>query len=120
MALLSTAFGLSDHHLLDHIFTGCDETDDGYIGFAQFASALSVIFRGDREEITRFWFKMYDSDHDNYISRSEFEELLHDVSAGSKVGFNKAAGVAFRFPSITAESFLKDNVEYLDFQVSAS
>ena len=112
---------MSDHHLLDHIFTGCDETDDGYISFSQFATALSVIFRGDREEITRFWFKMYDKDHDDYISKDEFEELLHDVSAGSKEGFNVAAGLAFHSPPEAAEAFFKGKeVECLNFQARSA
>mmetsp|Transcript_16349 Transcript_16349/g.38821 ORF Transcript_16349/g.38821 Transcript_16349/m.38821 type:complete len:753 (-) Transcript_16349:799-3057(-) len=110
------AFGMSDHQLLDHIFSGCDETDDGYIGFSQFVSALSTIFRGDRDEIISFWFKMYDKDHDGFMSREEFAELLHDVSSASKNSLNLAANSAFQASAVEIDKLMGPGTERLRLQ----
>lgn len=115
-----TAFGMSDHFLLDHIFTGCDETDDGYIGFAQFVQALSTIFRGNLDEVVSFWFRMYDKNHDGLLTKDEFNEMLHDVAAASKEQFEQAAVGAFHAPPKTAETLMGPNVECLDFQVGCA
>eukprot|EP00193_Tetraselmis_chui_P011665 CAMPEP_0177786974 /NCGR_PEP_ID=MMETSP0491_2-20121128/21218_1 /TAXON_ID=63592 /ORGANISM="Tetraselmis chuii, Strain PLY429" /LENGTH=905 /DNA_ID=CAMNT_0019308239 /DNA_START=168 /DNA_END=2886 /DNA_ORIENTATION=- len=100
--------------LLEHIFTGVDDTDDGYINFSQFAMLLSIIFRGDNDEIIDFWFKMYDKDHDGLITKAEFDELLHDVAAGSKEELNAAADATFLEYSV--DDVLGHGVQYIDFQ----
>eukprot|EP00873_Tetraselmis_striata_P023795 jgi/Tetstr1/444059/TSEL_031997.t1 len=114
ISAMGHAFGLSDHELLEHIFTGVDDANDGYINFSQFATLLSVIFRGDNDEIVELWFRMYDTDHDGLITKHDFEELLHDVAAGSKDQFNSAAIAAFM--EYSADGVLGEGIEYIDFQ----
>jgi Ca2+-binding EF-hand superfamily protein len=46
-----------------------DENNNGYLNFRQFVCALSTVFRGDKDDILDFWFKMYDSDRDGYLSK---------------------------------------------------
>lgn len=84
-------------------------------GGGQFATLLSVIFRGDNDEIVELWFRMYDTDHDGLITKHDFEELLHDVAAGSKDQFNSAAIAAFM--EYSADGVLGEGIEYIDFQV---
>mmetsp|Transcript_30069 Transcript_30069/g.84867 ORF Transcript_30069/g.84867 Transcript_30069/m.84867 type:complete len:914 (-) Transcript_30069:527-3268(-) len=118
LSSMGHAFGMTDHELLDHIFNGCDDGDDGYISFAQFAQTLSVIFRGDREEIVTFWFKMYDTDHDGFMTRTEFAKLLHDVAeTSSKDQFSQAAESAFHKPmSKSVSDLLSPDTDGITFQ----
>eukprot|EP00241_Pyramimonas_parkeae_P004345 CAMPEP_0114260004 /NCGR_PEP_ID=MMETSP0058-20121206/20213_1 /TAXON_ID=36894 /ORGANISM="Pyramimonas parkeae, CCMP726" /LENGTH=885 /DNA_ID=CAMNT_0001375125 /DNA_START=134 /DNA_END=2791 /DNA_ORIENTATION=+ len=75
------AFGIADNEMMEHIFDACDETGEGTINFRHFVSCLSTIFRGTWEEVMDFWFRMYDTNRDGMLTKSEFEELLSDVSS---------------------------------------
>lgn len=65
----SAAFGTTERELLVHIYGAMDEHDRGYVSFKQFVCALSTVFRGDKDDILEFWFRMYDSDHDGLLTK---------------------------------------------------
>lgn len=46
-----------------------DYSNRGWVSFSQFACALSTIYRGDKEDILAFWFKMYDRDRDGFLDK---------------------------------------------------
>lgn len=46
-----------------------DQSNRGWISFSDFVSALSTIYRGDKDDVLAFWFKMYDSDRDGFLDR---------------------------------------------------
>jgi hypothetical protein len=52
------AFGTDEQRLLQAIYTAMDIGSDGCVTFAQFATALSTIYRGDKDDILAFWFSM--------------------------------------------------------------
>lgn len=60
--LAPPAFGSLDQRLLQHIYTAMDESGRGWVSFRQFACALSTVFRGEKEDVLDFWFRMYDTD----------------------------------------------------------
>jgi Ca2+-binding EF-hand superfamily protein len=46
-----------------------DEHGQGWVSFKQLACALSTVFRGDKDDILDFWFRMYDTDKDGFLTR---------------------------------------------------
>lgn len=53
-----TAFGTNEQRLLQAIYAAMDDSNNGWISFPQFVSALSTIYRGDKDDVLSFWFKM--------------------------------------------------------------
>lgn len=86
------AFPEADDDLLENIFTAIDQKKRGQINIKQLICALSTIFRGEKEDMIDFWFKMYDGDHDGCLEKREFAQMLQDVNnagaAQSWLGFN--------------------------------
>lgn len=56
--LTPTAFGTNEQRLLQAIYAAMDDSNNGWISFSQFVSALSTIYRGDKDDVLSFWFKM--------------------------------------------------------------
>jgi Ca2+-binding EF-hand superfamily protein len=56
--LAYTAFGTNEQRLLQAIYAAMDDGNEGWISFSQFVSALSTIYRGDKDDVLSFWFKM--------------------------------------------------------------
>jgi Ca2+-binding EF-hand superfamily protein len=48
----------NQQRLLQAIYTAMDDSNRGWISFSQFVSALSTIYRGDKDDVLSFWFKM--------------------------------------------------------------
>lgn len=80
------AFPEAEDELLENIFTAIDHKNRGWISIKQMICALSTIFRGEKEDILDFWFKMYDGDHDGCLERHEFAQMLQDVNNAGGVG----------------------------------
>ncbi|CAD7703412.1 unnamed protein product [Ostreobium quekettii] len=78
--MVTHVFGEVDEDLYDSLFTAMDEDCTGRIDLKQIICALSTIFRGQKEEMLNFWFKMYDGDHDGLLAKPEFEQMLRDVN----------------------------------------
>lgn len=60
---MCAAFGVmsnetNDERLLQAIYAAMDDSNRGWISFSQFVSALSTIYRGDKDDVLAFWFKM--------------------------------------------------------------
>jgi len=67
--LYASAFGTNEQRLLQAIYAAMDDTNRGWISFSQFVTALSTIYRGDKDDVLAFWFKMYDADRDGFLDR---------------------------------------------------
>ncbi|KAF6255167.1 hypothetical protein COO60DRAFT_246764 [Scenedesmus sp. NREL 46B-D3] len=77
---LGAAFCTSDTQLLQAMYAAMDDSNRGWISFSQFACALSTLYRGDKDDILTFWFRMYDRDRDGFLDKEDFERLLQDVN----------------------------------------
>ncbi|WIA37314.1 hypothetical protein OEZ86_014249 [Tetradesmus obliquus] len=77
---LGAAFCTSDTRLLQAMYAAMDDSSRGWISFSQFACALSTLYRGDKDDILSFWFRMYDRDRDGFLDKEDFERLLQDVN----------------------------------------
>ncbi|KAI9472185.1 MAG: hypothetical protein EXX96DRAFT_489501, partial [Benjaminiella poitrasii] len=75
------------------------------IDFAAFVDGLSIFMKGDSEEKLSLSFKLYDVDHDGYLTRNELEKVLIKLSG------------TFSAEDRTAE--IKDRVNFMfkDFDV---
>lgn len=65
----ASAFGTNEQRLLQAIYAAMDDTNRGWVSFSQFVTALSTIYRGDKDDVLAFWFKMYDTDRDGFLDR---------------------------------------------------
>jgi hypothetical protein len=63
------AFCTSDNALLQAMYAAMDDSNRGWISFSQFACALSTLYRGDKDDILTFWFRMYDRDRDGFLDK---------------------------------------------------
>lgn len=63
------AFGTSEQRLLQAIYIAMDDGNRGWVSFSQFATALSTFYRGDKDDVLSFWFRMYDRDRDGLLDR---------------------------------------------------
>jgi Ca2+-binding EF-hand superfamily protein len=68
-AFVPAAFCTSDSRLLQAMYAAMDDSNRGWISFSQFACALSTLYRGDKDDILTFWFRMYDRDRDGFLDK---------------------------------------------------
>ena len=69
--------------LVDQIFKFYDRNNDGYINFPEFTRGLSILTKGTQKEKTKYFFKAYDVDGDNFISKNDLLQILqahHQIS----------------------------------------
>lgn len=69
--------------LIDQVFHFYDRNNDGYISFPEFTKGLSILTRGTHKEKAKYFFKAYDIDSDNYISKEDLLKVLqahHQIS----------------------------------------
>lgn len=69
--------------LIDQIFKFYDRNNDGFISFPEFTKGLSILTRGTHKEKAKYFFKAYDIDSDNYISKEDLLKVLqahHQIS----------------------------------------
>lgn len=58
------------------IFAAFDENRDSHIDFKEMACGISAATRGPLTERQKFCFKVFDSDHDGYLSPSEMQHMV--------------------------------------------
>ena len=69
--------------LVDQLFLFYDRNKDGYISFPEFTRGLSILTRGSQKEKSKHFFKAYDIDGDNFISKDDMLKVLqahHQIS----------------------------------------
>lgn len=90
----------------DRLFCQFDVKGNGLIDFDEFVTALAVCSRGTFDEKIHFIFNMYDTSHDNTVSKEELTTLLNHVPK-SVLGINRmtrAASTILRDPNKSSES----------------
>lgn len=78
---MGLTFGGRSSTALNNIFTAMDSDGNGTINFKEFALALSAVYRGSKEDVYRFWFKMYDKDKNDLLDANELEDLFQEISS---------------------------------------
>ncbi|CAG7820407.1 unnamed protein product [Allacma fusca] len=69
--LLFQALEISDTFILDRIFRVVDQDDNGVVKGDEFVRCLSVMMRGNLEELTSFCYDVYDVNGDRSLAREE-------------------------------------------------
>ncbi|XP_077995197.1 ubiquitin carboxyl-terminal hydrolase 32-like isoform X2 [Glandiceps talaboti] len=63
-------------NLCEGLFFAFDENRDNHIDFKEMACGLSACCRGPVAERQKFCFKIFDKDHDGFLSRKELEDMV--------------------------------------------
>lgn len=72
----------------ERLFVQFDVKKTGYIDIDDFVSNLAQVCRGSMEDKMRFLFNMYDTSHDNTVSKQELTTLLNQVPKHILVGYS--------------------------------
>jgi len=66
---------------LERLYHAFDVDNNKTIDFQEFVDGLSVFMKGTSEEKLELSFKLYDVDHDGYLTQPELEKVLTKLAA---------------------------------------
>lgn len=70
----------NDDAFLDQLYSAFNSDNNKAIDFSEFVDGLSVFMKGSPEEKLSLSFKLYDVNHDGYLTRSELEKVMLKLS----------------------------------------
>ncbi|OAD79299.1 hypothetical protein PHYBLDRAFT_157210 [Phycomyces blakesleeanus NRRL 1555(-)] len=70
----------SDDVFLKRLYAAFDVNNNQSLDFGEFVDGLSVFMKGTADEKMALSFKLYDIDHDGYLTRSELERVMLQLS----------------------------------------
>ena len=76
---LMECFGMNEDLMMDRMFTFFDKKIDGTVTREEWVVGLSVVLRGDLDELTAYAFFVYDLNQDGLISKEEMWCMLKDA-----------------------------------------
>ncbi|CAO3672433.1 unnamed protein product [Umbelopsis vinacea] len=69
-----------DDVFLNRLYAAFDVDNNKQIDFREFVDGLSVFMKGTPEEKLELSFKLYDMDHDGYLTQAELERVMTQLS----------------------------------------
>ena len=72
-------FAMNEDLMMDRIFTFFDKKIDGTVTREEWVIGLSVVLRGELDELIAFAFFVYDLNQDGLISKEEMWCMLKDA-----------------------------------------
>ncbi|KAJ2958409.1 hypothetical protein NQZ79_g6017 [Umbelopsis isabellina] len=69
-----------DDVFFNRLYAAFDVENSKHIGFREFVDGLSVFMKGTPEEKLELSFKLYDMDHDGYLTQAELERVMTQLS----------------------------------------
>ncbi|XP_039263498.1 calsenilin-like isoform X4 [Styela clava] len=79
-SIYSQFFPSGDSNMYAHyLFNAFDDNQEGYICFEDFVMSLSSLLRGKFEEKLQWIFKLYDINHDGFITKEEMQDIVKSV-----------------------------------------
>jgi len=82
--ILHVTFDITDDIMLDLVFHAFDRDSDGYVDSLEWVKGLSVMLRGDIQQLIDFVYFVYDMNGDRSLAR---EELSHCLKGCLFVGY---------------------------------
>ena len=76
---LMDVFAMNEDLMMDRIFTFFDKKIDGTVTREEWVIGLSVVLRGELDELIAFAFFVYDLNQDGLISKEEMWCMLKDA-----------------------------------------
>ncbi|KAG0171537.1 hypothetical protein DFQ28_000866 [Apophysomyces sp. BC1034] len=70
----------NDEVFLKRLYAAFDVHNNKSIDFGEFVDGLSVFMKGNPDEKLALSFKLYDADHDNYLTKTELERVMLQLS----------------------------------------
>ncbi|XP_060920041.1 guanylyl cyclase-activating protein 2-like [Labrus mixtus] len=68
--------GTPESDYMDNIFRAFDMNNDNTMDFIEYVAALNLVLRGKLEDKLRWSFKVFDSDDNGYLDRSELRKIV--------------------------------------------
>nr|CAB3258021.1 calsenilin [Phallusia mammillata] len=62
-----------------HVFRAFDQQEEGYVNFEEFAIGLSSLLRGSLADRLHWTFRLYDINHDGFITKEEMIDILKSI-----------------------------------------
>ncbi|KAI8878692.1 EF-hand [Backusella circina FSU 941] len=73
----------NDDYFLEQLYSAFNPDNNKAIEFSEFVDGLSVFVKGNPEEKLSLSFKLYDVNHDGYLTREELERVMLKLSETS-------------------------------------
>ncbi|KAM7433841.1 Transcription elongation factorSPT6 [Porites harrisoni] len=103
------------------LFKAFDENCDGHIDFRELACGISKCCRGSNAERQKFCFRVFDTDGDGFLSRSEIEVMckaLIDIRKENNVGEKDSSAIWDKDVPLMANEILNDCNQEENGQIS--
>lgn len=84
--LFGVRCGTPESDYMDNIFRAFDMNRDNTMDFIEYVAALNLVLRGKLEDKLRWSFKVFDSDNNERLDRSELRkivEIIYKIKKGS-------------------------------------
>jgi nitrate/nitrite transporter NarK/Ca2+-binding EF-hand superfamily protein len=109
---LIRASGISSQKLIDRIWAAMDADSNGSVRVFELISTISVLLRGTLDDVSRFFFRIYDVDGNGQLSKEEIAAVYAEILAACDLQFGEAERASI-------QRFILDADANEDGQISA-